>query len=974
MEGMGSVVAVEGVEWGGSEERRAGVSSFGFSGTNAHVVVEHKRAEREAAEESGPMMVRVSGKSEAAVRNMAAAYGKWLVEEQTSGRALGEWSRKCRGTMTVVQRVRGASKREAKELLLRGASNVSGEEEKEENEEKEAEWAGCAMPTYAFDRKEFWVASGGRNQTTESGKDATWCGDRFEMDDGRVAYQVDVRQAGWYAEEDHVVYGVAVMPGAAHVCAVVEQSGREWEWGKAGVEMREVEIREAVITSGKKECVMQYVYEGREGRMKWEARQKQKEGWVVHARGECKEAAGGDKEETVGRVHERGMQEVGSKRWDELTGIRFGPSFRWMARAWSEKGRAEGELVAPAEWRQESKLRVPVELVDSMFQMSLLVNGGENGRERFMAPFAVGMVVVRGERFDKEEGAVAVAIEVNEESSKRMVVSVVAQQGEKGARVRVERLTLVEASQEAFLGAGRKEIGEDLMYEVAWKASERTTKAKKGSAETMKEAVMVVAMTREVARKLAEAVGDKAVGVDITSEEAVASVELRSGGQLVQAMAVRRGESGKMALRLSVAMWKRVVEVRGMRVYTVTERAIQVAGSEAVDPWARAMWAMGRCVSAESGEVLRGHVMIDMTMEDDGETWSRQLRREIVGGQDEEAVGREVALRRGGRLVGELRKARDLPVGSEYVLEFAERGAISKLRFGRRNEQGASELAEGEVEAAVEASALNFRDVLNVLGMYPGEAGLMGLEFAGRVKRSAAGSDMAEGVQVMGLGSNCFANVVRARRELVVEKPERVSMTEAASAPVVFCTAMAVMEEARLRSKTVLVHAAAGGVGAAASQVALRREGARRVFGTAGDRRKQEYARKWGAEPVLGSRSTEYGEEILEATGGAGVDYVLNSLTGGDFVERTMACMGEEGHWSEIGKRGIQESEEFASKKPQGRYHVYDLGDDMQEVPGKVQRMLRAVASGLESGVLEAVCERVYPLRKAKEAYQYMFE
>jgi hypothetical protein len=59
------------------------------------------------------------------------------------------------------------------------------------------------------------------------------------MDDERVAYQVDVKKAGWYAEEDHVVFGEAVMPGAAHVCAVVEQGSEEWGWER-GAEVREV--------------------------------------------------------------------------------------------------------------------------------------------------------------------------------------------------------------------------------------------------------------------------------------------------------------------------------------------------------------------------------------------------------------------------------------------------------------------------------------------------------------------------------------------------------------------------------------------------------------------------------------------------------------------------------------------------------------------------------------------------------------
>ena len=79
-------------------------------------------------------------------------------------------------------------------------------------------------------------------------------------------------------------------------------------------------------------------------------------------------------------------------------------------------------------------------------------------------------------------------------------------------------------------------------------------------------------------------------------------------------------------------------------------------------------------------------------------------------------------------------------------------------------------------------------------------------------------------------------------------------------------------------------------------------------------------------------------------------------------------------HIHEIGKRGIQSREEFAQRRLNGMYHVYDLGDDMKDEPKKVQRMLKGVADDMERGVLKAINERVYSLRKAKEAYQYMFE
>jgi NADPH:quinone reductase-like Zn-dependent oxidoreductase/acyl carrier protein len=304
-------------------------------------------------------------------------------------------------------------------------------------------------------------------------------------------------------------------------------------------------------------------------------------------------------------------------------------------------------------------------------------------------------------------------------------------------------------------------------------------------------------------------------------------------------------------------------------------------------------------------------------------------------------------------------------------LEFVERGAISKLRFASSLPAFLKE--PGDVMVHVEASALNFRDVLNVLGMYPGDAGKMGLEFAGTVVEAENSPDFC-GTSVMGLASNCFASRVQTKRDFVVIKPDNLSVIEAAAVPLVFCTALAVMEEARLRGKSVLVHAAAGGVGSAASQLAQKRFGAGHVFGTAGEGAKKQFAQQWGAKVVFGSRDTHYSEHVLEATGGAGVDCVLNSLTGGDFVERTMACMSEVGHWSEIGKRGILSHESFAKSRPRGKYHVYDLGDDMREAPKKVQRLLETVARDLEQSILSAVTGTVFPLRKAKEAFQFMFD
>ena len=112
--------------------------------------------------------------------------------------------------------------------------------------------------------------------------------------------------------------------------------------------------------------------------------------------------------------------------------------------------------------------------------------------------------------------------------------------------------------------------------------------------------------------------------------------------------------------------------------------------------------------------------------------------------------------------------------------------------------------------------------------------------------------------------------------------------TALATIPSVFVTSVLSYELAGLTAgDRVLIHAGAGGVGLAAIQLA-QLAGAE-VFATASTR-KQAYLRSRGVEHVFDSRSTTFGRDILDATGGAGVDVVLNSLTGEGFIEASLSC------------------------------------------------------------------------------------
>src|SRR5690606_36490421 len=119
-------------------------------------------------------------------------------------------------------------------------------------------------------------------------------------------------------------------------------------------------------------------------------------------------------------------------------------------------------------------------------------------------------------------------------------------------------------------------------------------------------------------------------------------------------------------------------------------------------------------------------------------------------------------------------------------------------------------------EIEVLAAGLNFRDVLNALGMYPGEAGPLGSECAGRVTRLGEGvTGFALGERVMSLAAGTFRRFVTVDARYACRIPEGISFEQAAGIPIVFLTAWYALQDlAHLkRGERLLVHAAAGGVG-----------------------------------------------------------------------------------------------------------------------------------------------------------------
>ncbi len=280
-------------------------------------------------------------------------------------------------------------------------------------------------------------------------------------------------------------------------------------------------------------------------------------------------------------------------------------------------------------------------------------------------------------------------------------------------------------------------------------------------------------------------------------------------------------------------------------------------------------------------------------------------------------------------------------------------------------------LGGDEVEIQIVATGIGFRDVLNALGMYPG-GGELGSECAGVI--SAVGANVERfqvGDPVVAVGLGSFASHVITPARYVAPKPENLTFAEAATIPSAFLTSYYALHHlAKIKAGDhVLIHAAAGGVGLAAVQLA-QRAGAE-IFGTAGNPAKREMLKSLGVQHVMNSRTLDFAEEILQLTNGKGVDIVLNSLAD-EFILKSVEVLAEDGRFIEIGKRGIWSREQFSQEKPNAFYAVVDLLLEAEQDESLIPVLFQKIMPAFENKTLQPLPLRVYPASDVVNAFRYM--
>ena len=384
-----------------------------------------------------------------------------------------------------------------------------------------------------------------------------------------------------------------------------------------------------------------------------------------------------------------------------------------------------------------------------------------------------------------------------------------------------------------------------------------------------------------------------------------------------------------------------------------TRGAVALAGEDVADLAGAAVWGLVRSAQAEHpGRV----VLIDS----DG---SLDARAVIGCGEP------QLAVRAGVAYAARMRPARRgavlrLPAASWRL----DAGGGATLEDLVVSPCPRTELEAGQIRVAVAAVGVNFRDVLVALGMYPG-GGQLGAEGAGVVVEVAPDVvELAVGDAVMGLLGVVGSEAVVDQR-LVTQVPEGWSLVTAAGVPVVFLTALYGLSVlAGLRAgERVLVHAATGGVGMAAVQLA--RHWGAEVFATA-SRGKWNTLRAMGFDDdhIGDSRTLDFEEKFSSATGGAGVDVVLNSLAG-EFTDASLRLLAPGGRFVEMGKTDVRDPHVIAERYAGARYCAFDL---MEAGPDRTAAMLTQIVELLRDGTLTPLPLKTFDVRCAAAAYRFV--
>lgn len=414
------------------------------------------------------------------------------------------------------------------------------------------------------------------------------------------------------------------------------------------------------------------------------------------------------------------------------------------------------------------------------------------------------------------------------------------------------------------------------------------------------------------------------------------------------------------------------------RLWLVTRGSQAVPETTTLQIQSAPLWGLGSVIPLEYPELNCVLIDLDPTVP---KNETNTLFEEIWFADQENRLAWRQNRRYVARLVPYTRPMNSMTLNEPIRVETTQPGTLEALTFmpmPRHQPQ------PGEVEIQVYATALNFRDVGNALGLfkeYEQQQGLesgsvsgttFGFECAGKI--TAIGelvSDFKVSDEVIGLASDSLSSFVYVKSEQLMRKPAHISFEAATTIPLVFLTSYYGLNHlAKIQpGERVLIHAAAGGVGLAAIQIA-QRVGAQ-IFATASPS-KWNFLKSLGVKHVMNSRTFDFVEEIRILTQGQGVDIVLNSLVG-EFIDKSLAVLRPGGRFIEIGQAGIWDEPKLQGEiRGDVTYFCFDLKEILKHKPEIIVTLLKQLEQALHTGELLPLHHKTFKIQNMVEAFRYM--
>ena len=302
-------------------------------------------------------------------------------------------------------------------------------------------------------------------------------------------------------------------------------------------------------------------------------------------------------------------------------------------------------------------------------------------------------------------------------------------------------------------------------------------------------------------------------------------------------------------------------------------------------------------------------------------------------------------------------------------------GILGSLYFARRSSSKVP-LADDELEIAVVASGLNFRDVMVAMGTIPDDT--MGFEASGVV--TAIGSAVTRfkvGESVCTLGHGAHSSLFRNKEAFTQSIPNGISFDTAATLPLVHTTAYnALVRIARAEpGQSILIHAAAGGVGQSAVQLA--QHIGMTIFATVGSEDKRRLLRETydiSDNHIFSSRDTSFAKAVKRMTNRRGVDVVLNSLAG-EGLRQSWHCIAPFGKFVEIGLRDIQNNFGLDMQPflQDATFSFFNLSRMMKESPKVVNNLLKNTFHLIRKSILKPIAPlTTFSISDVEKAFRTM--